>query len=754
MSRTRLLLWLMPAIAAGVLWVLVLLLPAPALLLMIGGEERLNSQGEARNLYNLLGWGVPETYGQRQARRAGQAASFIIPLAFRLDDELHLTLEACGCGIGGEVLLTINETTLSFPLSDDWRVHRFVLPHQQSIHGDDLYLVWRSEGSLGPLVGRVAVQAAQPDSGTFGALWLGAVVAASLLAGRGQPAEALLLWAAVLIGSAAAGRALYQVHLLPWPALLVLGGTAAVLLGALVPLLWHRLLLWAAVLWLLAAPQMLGTWILDDAFISFRYAANFIHGFGLTFNPGEVVEGYTNFLWTLLLAALMALGAEPVLTAQILCTALALAVLLLSYRAALDWWPGSAWALLPPLLLALNPAFLLYTARGSGMEPALITLLALVALWLLWRAQTVQTGCAAGLACALVVMTRPDGALVPLAGGLLLLAQAGIQRQRQALLTLAGLVGGFVLLYSPYFAWRFSYYGYLLPNTFYAKTGATMAQAARGFDYTRDFLLLLGGFGLAIPLLFSLARLLSVAGPIAGRRLAPLAAFSAAADERRAAGRAALLWLFVLLTATYVTLIGGDHFPLGRFFVPALPALAMLITHGAIVLWRLRPGAGRVPRRLPPSLAGLVLAGLALHWLLQLPASDSRTAGNAVWREHKVALKNAEYGYWLHDNTPADAIVATGIAGALPYYAERYVIDTLGLNDVYIAHLDVETMGQGVAGAEKTDINYVLDRRPDYIPFSTSGEFLPVERFEREYRLIEVAGPRGGTLQFFVRRDR
>ena len=42
--------------------------------------------------------------------------------------------------------------------------------------------------------------------------------------------------------------------------------------------------------------------IFDDAFISFRYARNLLDGHGLVWNPGERVEGYTNFLWTILLA--------------------------------------------------------------------------------------------------------------------------------------------------------------------------------------------------------------------------------------------------------------------------------------------------------------------------------------------------------------------------------------------------------------------------------------------------------------------
>ena len=51
--------------------------------------------------------------------------------------------------------------------------------------------------------------------------------------------------------------------------------------------------------------------ILDDAFISFRYAENLVNGHGLVFNPGERVEGYTNFLWVIFSTIPIALGLDP-----------------------------------------------------------------------------------------------------------------------------------------------------------------------------------------------------------------------------------------------------------------------------------------------------------------------------------------------------------------------------------------------------------------------------------------------------------
>ena len=53
-------------------------------------------------------------------------------------------------------------------------------------------------------------------------------------------------------------------------------------------------------------------WICDDAFITMRYVKNFVDGNGLVYNIGERMEGYTHFLWLMLLAASKAIGFDPV----------------------------------------------------------------------------------------------------------------------------------------------------------------------------------------------------------------------------------------------------------------------------------------------------------------------------------------------------------------------------------------------------------------------------------------------------------
>ena len=67
----------------------------------------------------------------------------------------------------------------------------------------------------------------------------------------------------------------------------------SVLAAALVPLL---LLTWRF------------DWLCDDAYITFVYARNLAEGHGLVYNPGEWVEGYSEFLWALVLAGGQVVG--------------------------------------------------------------------------------------------------------------------------------------------------------------------------------------------------------------------------------------------------------------------------------------------------------------------------------------------------------------------------------------------------------------------------------------------------------------
>src|SRR4051794_19779493 len=119
--------------------------------------------------------------------------------------------------------------------------------------------------------------------------------------------------------------------------------------------------------------------VTDDAYISFVYSRNFAEHGELAFNLGSPVEGYTNFLWTLILGLLMVLGISPEWSSRVLGTACALVTLYVIFRAterALE--RKTPWAAIPSLLLACSSGFACWTS--GGLETQLFTMLFAIAL--------------------------------------------------------------------------------------------------------------------------------------------------------------------------------------------------------------------------------------------------------------------------------------------------------------------------------------------------------------------------------------
>jgi len=154
-------------------------------------------------------------------------------------------------------------------------------------------------------------------------------------------------------------------------------------------------------------------WIQDDAYISFRYARNLVEGNGLVFNAGERVEGYTNFLWTVMSAAPLAAGYEDPLPAM--------------HRAALALWFSTYGLLLvfglylvsrrvytAPLMAAPLVAHWSFNQWYlSGMETPLVAFLTLLVLAIFAVQEPGRRLAAAafGTASVLLVMARPDAAV-------------------------------------------------------------------------------------------------------------------------------------------------------------------------------------------------------------------------------------------------------------------------------------------------------------------------------------------------------
>ena len=439
-------------------------------------------------------------------------------------------------------------------------------------------------------------------------------------------------------------------------------------------------------------------WMLDDAFISFRYAQNLARGHGLVYNPGARIEGYTNFLWTFLLALFRLVGLDIVTVSRILGLLLGIAALAATGYTAWRRRAASrpAAALVSMALLASLGMFAAWSL--SGMEVMLIALLLVLAVSGFQSATSNASSPASfllvGSALALAAMTRPEGLLataVLVAASLTNPGQHG--RLRTALLLLAG----FGFLYIPYYVWRYLYYGYLLPNTFYAKVGFSPAQFARGLGYLRDFALP------HVPILL-------------------LAAVGAFVERRQLMLRTSAV--LVLVLAAYVATIGGDCMPAFRFIAPVAPFVCLLAAAGieAIARGLRRPAA----RAAAAVLLAAVLVAFNLLAGFRSPHIFRSIAMDRVARYGRIV------GERLGRMARPEAVVATNTAGTIPYYSGLRTIDMLGMNDAHIAHQDVP-LGIGRAGHEKSDGAYVLAQRPDYIQFGSSwGSDQPLFRGDSE----------------------
>jgi len=254
--------------------------------------------------------------------------------------------------------------------------------------------------------------------------------------------------------------------------------THAVVLLLLVVLYGAHLLVWCF-------PQ---PWYIEDAAITFAYARNLVDGEGLVpWHGGPPVEGYSNALWMYLLAACAFVRLDPWIMAKVLGFLFGAGTIVLTYALGRRARPGSfdAAPLFAPALLAGSTQFALWT--GSGLENGLFSFLLVLGTWR--TAVEIQDGDrrpVSAVAFFLLSMTRPDGLMYAAIGFLARLV--GTLRERQwAALPLWLLAFG--LPWGAYNAWRYDYFGWWYPNTYYAKTRNTnlLGWSAGGWKQLREW---------------------------------------------------------------------------------------------------------------------------------------------------------------------------------------------------------------------------------------------------------------------------
>jgi len=463
----------------------------------------------------------------------------------------------------------------------------------------------------------------------------------------------------------------------------------------------------------------------DDAYISLRYAYNFITGKGLVWNPGELVEGYTNFLQILFVSCLGMIGVDLVHASRIINAAAFLIMCTmfaahLRRHSTLSGMGSGKVLFLISITLVMN-TFPMISWNFGGLEGPLFTLFCTCGILFfveyLAKTTTGITLFRSSVCFALASVTRPDGILLYAVSVVFLLwairYKAG---QRSTPLLQFGLP--FICIWLSHMIWRFFYYGEIFPLTYYVKASDFHTfKLKSGLDYVLSY-------ASSPPFVFIMLAL----------------ALMFAAYRRRFDRRMAYLLTAIVAYLVYVIIIGGDQMYSFRHILPVIPS-SILLLYLAI-----KTPLGNFLER------NALLSALCVFFLILLQPFWHGTDARKMSSEDYVGTTVGKY---IAANWPQGSLIALNTAGSTPYYAPHHrFIDMLGLNDIHIAKRKTDTIRlrwQMIPGHMKGDGKYVLSRKPDYIIvgpargttinrpwFLSDLEMLEDPRFHQSYQVRQI----------------
>jgi arabinofuranosyltransferase len=526
--------------------------------------------------------------------------------------------------------------------------------------------------------------------------------------------------------------------------------------------------LFVAVINLLRA-NYLYTPIVDDAYIFLRYAEHIVNGYGFVWNIGEQpLEGYTSFLYlvVIIIGKLLSLNLETYcIVIGIMSSSLTLYFAYLIYQ---NFIPSEKNFLLENkitvIIIALSPAFLFWS--GAGMDTSFYSMFLLISIYYFLklpdsRGSVLLKGVLFGLLC----VTRFEAVLF------FFLALYYLMKKEKSFIkirinkSVVLFASGFVIIFATYFIWRWSYFGYFLPNTFYAKTGGGLREIGGGFFYIIKSFRLFYGYGW-IPLLFVLLFF----------------------KKNMLVGKAGFIFSFGLLSILTTIVLGGDHFNFGRFVIPVLPLLFIVFPPA---LKRMLSAQTKL-FSIKPGYRIAVLFILLIIILIVKPAYQEAIGGisNLLIGKKEIITEYDEtteeeiiewqqgwvlMGKALKNIANKNDYIAAIPIGAIGYYSKINVIDMVGIVDPVIAHekYHPNLMKKWTPGHTKGDGKYVLSREPDYIqltdyltkkplekPSKRSMQFVSVkeiwasEDFHRNYEFYPVEVTKGWYYNLFKRKTR
>jgi arabinofuranosyltransferase len=495
-------------------------------------------------------------------------------------------------------------------------------------------------------------------------------------------------------------------------------------------------------IWILAAIYIIlstsYSFICDDAFITFRVARNLASGLGPVFNAGERVEGYTSFLWMILMAFVIRLGGAPQIWSRIFSIAFSAGTVLLFFRS-INYDPGFSKYLFT-IFLVFSAPFIAWST--GGLETAAFAFFVFAAAMLFrdaYERKASKSFLLSSLLFCLAALTRPEGVPIfaVLAAFLVFFASTGKSSFRQVMSFLLP----FTILYGAYFLWRYGYYGRFLPNTYYVKSlRASMLRL--GISYSWHFLVHSAPW---IPLFVVAHRIFRSKKYIfRDIEIAILAILS--------------------LYSIYIIFIGGDFMALYRFYMPLLP-LTYFLFHR--LYWN--AGNSTYQTRISPFVLGALAIFISINAYSGLKSKGDNHSYNldSIGRMETYCDQWSRIGRFIAVNSrPSDTIAVTAV-GAIPYYSGLYTIDMLGLEARDLSKYESAQIPGGPGHMISLATKYLLEARPQFIighpgiikksagqfSFSDSQSSSDYSRGGYTPAAAQIPGRPGYLWRFWIRND-
>lgn len=218
-------------------------------------------------------------------------------------------------------------------------------------------------------------------------------------------------------------------------------------------------------------------WISDDAGLTLRSIDNLHRGFGPTFNISERVQAYTHPLWMWLLALVTAFSHEyffSTIVVSLICSIATLGIIAWRIDAT------DSGLVITAVGLLLSKSFIDYSTSGLENPLAHVLLVSFAAVYL--RHLFTPHYRTLSLLAAAIVLNRQDHVLLIAPALISLLVrpteQSGSRRVRWQLIDRSAirhlLIG--VVPVALWFGFSLLYYGFLFPNTAYAKLNTDVAR--------------------------------------------------------------------------------------------------------------------------------------------------------------------------------------------------------------------------------------------------------------------------------------